>query len=145
MNLDHTPHPLVEDHYHIRSLIASQEKRFDDRSYHREKTKEREDRNDIIKDAKIVCITDFWCDKCEKDFKSMAIKEIEIDWTNSGQYISFYRSKCDRGHWCIRLVTDRHKDGFWTKSRRMAIDRGSHFADTIQPYETNFNLLYGKR
>lgn len=139
------PRPLVEEHYHIQMLIDQQDKRVRDRNYYREKAKEREDRPDIIKDAQVVVVTDFWCDVCKEDFKSMAIKEIEVDWTNSSQHIAFYRSKCDKGHWCMRLITDRHRDGFWSRSKRTALDRGRHFADTVQPYETNFNLLYGKR
>lgn len=143
--MKHQPKPLIEEHYHIQELIDGQEKRTNDRNYHREKEKEREERNDLIKDSQIVVVTDFFCHKCKEDFKSMAIRQVEIDWTNSNQYIAFYKTKCDKGHWCIRLITDRHKDAFWSKSRLMALDRGNHYADTVQPYETNFNLLYGKK
>lgn len=144
MNLDQAPHPLIEDHYHVRSLIEGQEKRSADREYHRNRTKDLEDRDSLIADSQLVAQTDFWCNTCKKDFKSQAIKQIELDWTSS-QRIAFYKTKCFRGHWCIRLVTDRHKDGFWQKSRLVALDRGNHFADTVQPFETGFNLLYGKR
>lgn len=143
--MKHEPKPLIESHYHIQELIDGQEKRTNDRNYHREKEKEREERNDLIKDSQIVVVTDFFCRKCKEDFKSMAIRQVEIDWTNSNQYIAFYKTKCDKGHWCIRLITDRHKDAFWSKSKLMALDRGNHYADTVQPYETNFNLLYGKK
>lgn len=139
------PKPLIEEHYHIQELISRQEKRVEDRNYHREKAKEQAERNDLIKDSKPVTITDFWCEDCSKDFKSMSIRQVEIDWSNSSQKIAFYRSKCDCGKWVMRLVTDRFKDGFWTKSKLMAIDKGSHYADTVQPFETGFNLLYGKK
>ncbi len=139
------PKPLIEEHYHIQSLIKGQEKRVEDREYHRNVSKEKEERNDLIKDAKRIVLTDFFCRKCKEDFKAVAIKEVEIDWSNSAQFIAFYRSKCDKGHWCQRLITDRHRDAFWSKSKLMALDRGNHFADTIQPHETNFNLLYGKK
>lgn len=142
---DHIPRPEVEQHYHIKSLIEGQEKRTADLNYHRAIAKEREERNDIIKDAKPFTLTDFFCRKCRKDFKGMAVKQIEVDWTNSTQSIAFYKTKCFKGHWCIRLITDRHTDAFWTKSKLMALDRGNHYADTVQPYETNFNLLYGKQ
>ena len=145
MKYDHEPRPNIEHHYHIRELIEGQEKRTADRNYHRDKEKEREERNDLIKDAKLVTLTDFWCEGCKKDFKSIAIKQIETDWSNSTQNIAFYKTKCYCGKWCIRLITDRYRDAFWSKSKLMALDRGNHFADTIQPYETNFNLLYGKR
>lgn len=143
--MKHQPKPLIEEHFHIKELIDRQEKRTDDRNYHREKEKEREEREDLIKDAKLFITTDFYCPKCKQDFKSQSIKEVEIDWTRPSQRIAFYRAKCDKKHWCIRLITDRHKDGFWQRSKAMARDRGKHYADTIQPFETNFNLLYGKK
>lgn len=145
MNFAQTPHPLIEDHYHIRDLINAQEKRSADRDYHRIRVKDSEERNDLIKDSKQVALTDFWCDRCGKDFKAQAIKQVEVDWTNSNQSVAFYKTKCFQGHWCIRLVTDRHTDSFWAKSKLIALDRGNHYADTIQPYETGFNMLYGKR
>lgn len=143
MNLNHTPHPLVEDHYHIRTLIEAQEKRSADRTYHRNRIKESEERESLIADSQQVIETDFWCDKCG-DFKGQAIKQIELDWTNSTR-IAFYKTKCFKGHWCTRLITDKHKDRFWQRSKLVALDRGNHFTDTVQPWETNFNLLYGKR
>lgn len=145
MNFDQTPHPLVEDHYHIQSLINSQEKRVQDRTYHRNRIKDLEDRESYVVDAKLMTVTDFWCDRCSKDFKAQAIKQVEIDWTNSKQSVAFYKTKCFNGHWCIRLISDRHKDKFWAKSKLVALDRGNHFEDTVQPFETNYNLLYGKK
>jgi hypothetical protein len=145
MNLDHTPHPLLEDHYHIRDLINAQERRAADRQYHRDRIKEQEDRNGIIADAKPVTLTEFWCDECHLDFKGEAVKQIEDDWTNPKQQIAFYKTKCFKQHWCIRLITDRHMDGFFQKSRRVAADRGNHAIDTLQPFETGFNMVYGKK
>lgn len=145
MKYNHTPRPEIEQHYHIRDLIERQEKRTEDRNYHRERGKIAQEREDLIKDAKLVCITDFWCNKCEKDFRFMSMKEIEIDWSNPIQRIAFYRAKCAQGHWCIRLITDRHRDGFFSRSKLMAIDRGKHYNDTLQPWQTGFNLLYNNK
>jgi len=145
MKFDHTPHPDIEDHYYIRELIEGQEKRSNDRTFHRNRIKDLAEREDLIKDSKAVALTDFYCTKCNEDFKGGAVKQVEVDWTNSSQSIAFYKHKCSKGHWCIRLITDRHKDAFFTRSKLMAKDRGSHFADIIQPWETNFNLLYGKK
>lgn len=145
MKFNQTPHPDIEDHYHIQSLINAQEKRTEDRAYHQNRVKELKERDDLIADSKFVTATDFYCVKCKKDFKSQAVKQIELDWTNSSQRIAFYKTKCFKGHWCIRLITDRHKDGFFQKSRFVALDRGNHYADTVQPHETGFNLLYGKK
>ncbi len=143
--LKHTPKPLIEEHYHINALINAQEKRTADRVFHQNKLKELNDREDYITDSKPVIQTDFWCNKCKKDFKGQAVRQIEVDWSNTSQRIAYYKTKCFKGHWCMRLVTDRHKDGFFIQSKLMALDRGNHYADTVQPNETNFNLLYGKK
>lgn len=143
--MKHDPKPLIEEHYHIQELIDGQEKRTADRNYHRNRQKDLEEREDLIKDSKFICMTDFYCAECKQDFKSIVTRQIETDWTNATQRIAFYKTKCDRGHWCIRLITDRHKDAFFTKSKLMATDRRNHIEDIIQPHETNFNLLYGKK
>lgn len=144
MKYEHTPRPLIEEHYHIKMLIEQQDRRAQDRTYYRDKAKDKEDRNDHIKGTQLVCVTDFWCDKCREDFKSMSVREVETDWSNPSQYIAFYKSKCAKGHWCIRLITDKQQDGFWQRSKKVAIDRGSYFADILQPFETGYNMLYGR-
>lgn len=139
------PKPLIEHHYHIQDLIDGQQKRTDDRNYHRERVKQLEERDKDIKDSTSFTVTDFWCDTCKQDFKSAAWREIEVDWSNTEQRIAFYRAKCNKKHWCMRLITDRKRDGFFIKSKLVALDRGNHTADIIQPYQTNYNLLYGKK
>lgn len=139
------PKPLIEEHYHIDELIKGQEKRSADRQYHKDRVKGLKERDDLIKDSKLVCLTDFWCDKCKRDFKFVSIREVEIDWSCPSQMIAFYRSKCDKGHWCIRLITDKHRDGFFIKSKLTRIDQGSHYADILQPWQTGFQLLYGNK
>jgi len=139
------PKPQIEEHYHIKELIDNQEKRSNDRTFHRNRIKELEEREELIKDAKWVTVTDFWCDKCKQDFKGQAVKQIEVDWSNTSQHIAFYKNKCDKGHWCIRLITDRHKDAFFFKSKLVALDRGNHQNDILQSFETGFNLVYGHK
>ena len=145
MKYEHTPRPEVEQHYHIQHLIETQEKRSDDRTYHRNKAKALEERNELLKDAKRLALTDFWCDTCRIDFKALAWKQTEIDWSNPNQMIGFYKTKCWHGHWCMRLITDKHKDGFFIKSRAIARDRGKYYNDIIQPGDTGYQLLYGKK
>lgn len=142
---ENTPRPEIENHYHIRELIERQEKRTDDRNYHRNKGKLAEERNDLIKDAEPYGQKEFYCEPCKEDFLAHAIKEVETDWSCLTQSIAFYRTKHWCGTWCMRLVTDRHRDSYWFKSLKVARDRGKHSLDTIQPHETNFQLLYGKR
>jgi hypothetical protein len=145
MKFDQTPHPLTEDHYHIQNLINGQEKRTADRVYHQNRVKALEERDKEIASVQDMVLTDFYCERCGKDFKAQAVKQIETDWTNSSQKVAYYKTKCFQGHWCIRLITDKNKDAFWTKSKQVAIDRGKGFNDMIQPGETNFNLLYGHK
>lgn len=145
INLDHTPHPLVEDHWHIRELINAQERRAEDRNYHRQRVKELEERTEDIATYKEFETKEFYCKRCREDFIGQVYKQVEVDWTNTKQTIAFYKTKCFKGHWCIRLISDRHKDGYFVKSRRVARDRGKHFSDIVQPDETNFNLLFGKK
>lgn len=144
MNFAHSPHPLVEDHYHIQELINAQQKRADDRGYHRDKEKLAQERNDEVKDSKLQDVKPFWCERCREDFYAESIKEVERDWSCPTQLIAFYRTKHWCGRWCIRLVTDRHKDAYWFKSVRVARDKGVHFEDIIQPHQTGFNMLYKK-
>lgn len=145
MRYEHTPRPLTEHHFHVKDLIETQDKRAEDRTYHRNKAKALEERMNDIKAAKPKELKAFWCETCELDFLAESFKEVEIDWSCPTQYVAFYRTKCFRGHWCMRLITDVHKDAYWFKSRRVRADQGEHALDTIQPNETNFNLLYGKR
>jgi len=142
---EHTPRPLIEEHYHIRMLFEAQEKNAADRQYHRDREKDKQERNDLIRDTKVKDIKEFFCETCKEDFQSETIKEVEIDWSNPSQYIAFYKTKCLKGHWCQRLITDRFSDRYWFKSRRVARDRGRHALDILQPWETNYQLIYGRK
>lgn len=145
MKFSETPHPLVEDHFYIQDLINAQEKRSNDRTFHRERVKALEERDDVIKDNQGLVTTDFYCETCREDFKGQAVKQIEQDWSCSNQNIAFYKTKCFKGHWVIRHITDKHKDGYFVKSRIIARQRGVHHDSIVQPFETGYNLLYGKK
>lgn len=141
---NYIPRPEIEHHHHIRDLIESQDKRVQDRTYHRERIKDLEERDIEINKANNVDTKDFWCSQCNKDFKGQAVKQIEIDWNNNTQRIAYYKTKCFKGHWCIRLITDKHIDGFFIKSRFVNLDRGNHTRDILQSFESGYNLLYKK-
>lgn len=136
--------PLIEEHYHIRALISAQERRAYDREYHRAKSKSAAERMDEIKDAKGKDIKPFYCVPCREEFYAETIKQVDKDWSCMSQYVAYYKAKCNKGHWCMRLITDRHRDGYWFHSKRVKADQGKHYADTIQPHQTGFNLLYKK-
>lgn len=145
MKYENEPRPEIEQHYHIRELIEGQEKRVADKNLHKQREQERDERNSLIRGVQDIVITDFWCDKCKEDFKAQVIKQVEQDWSDSTQNVAFYKTKCFKGHWCIRLITDKHLDPFFHKSKLLFKDRENHLNDIIQPWETGFNLLYGKK
>jgi len=142
---DYTPRPQIEDHYHIRALIEAQEKRSDDRSYYHDKNKSLAQREQDIRAAAPKELKAFYCQTCKKDFLAEAFKEVEQDWSNSKQQIAFYRTKCFKGHWCQRLITDHLRDKYFYKSKKIAQDRAKHAVDVLQPFETGFNIAYNKK
>lgn len=144
MKYEHTPRPDIEHHYHIKELIERQEERSADRTYHLNKQKDKDERMSLIKDVPNKVLTDFYCRHCRKDFKAESIKEVEIDWSCTTQYIAFYKTKCPIGHWNIRYITDKHRDPYWKQSKASQRDQGEHYADTLQPFQTGFNMLYKK-
>jgi len=146
MRYEDTPRPDVEHHYHVRELIENQEKRTNDRNLSRAKEKDKAERQEEILKAKPVDIVEFYCKTCEEDFAQVAFKQIETDWSNSSQNIAFYKSKHDDcGSWAIRHITDKFRDPYWSESKQVANDRGKHFKDLLQPGETGYNLLYGRK
>lgn len=145
MRYEHVPRPNVEHHPHIRALIESQEKRTADREQFRARDKQNSEREEIIADAKKMATIDIWCDKCRTDSKGVAVLQVETDWSNPRQRIAFYRMKCFKGHWCMRYVTDRMRDPFFIKSKAIRKMQGDHYADTLQEYQSGFQMLYGRK
>lgn len=142
----HAPRPLTEDHWHIQELIAAQEKRAERRTYYRNLEKMREEREKDIAAEDQVKLQGFWCEKCNMDFIALTMKHVQQDWSNPNQRIAFYRTKhkiC--GMWCLRYITDKLEDPYWSHSKLIAIDRGKAQVDLLQPFETNYNLVYGKQ
>lgn len=145
MRYEHEPRPDIEYHHHIRDLIEMQDKKARDRQMYRERQKALEDRDKEIASTKPKEVLPFWCRKCKEDFAAETIREIEKDWGDHKSNIAFYRTKCDKGHWCIRLAMDKFYDPYWRLSRKARKDQGEHFADIIQPFESGFELLYGHK
>jgi len=143
--LRYTPKPLVEEHHHIRELIARQDARVQDRNYHKAKEKAFAERSELIEDNKPVKLEDFWCERCKKDFKGVAFRQIENDWNDPSQQIAFYKTKCFHGHWCIRFITDKFLDPYWHRSKSVRMDRANHSNDLLQSFEEGYQLLYGKK
>lgn len=86
----------------------------------------------------------FLCRKCNKDYSPKRIVKVEQqDWNTNGVF-RFWRSKhC--GVWNVRLITDKLRDSFFIKSPSVIRDRRINRLDLLQPQETGFNMLYGRK
>jgi hypothetical protein len=140
MKFNQTPHPTIEDHYHIQELINGQEKRSAQRTYHQNVEKDRDAFEKYVASIPDMTLVDFWCAECKKDFIARVRKEVD-----SWGHFAFYRTKHKCGKWAIRHITDRFNDKYWFKSRNVANDRAVHHNDLLQEFETGYNTLYGKK
>jgi len=136
----HTPVPLIEEHYHIKSLIENQQKRSEDRTHSQNVEKDRDGQLKNIQGYAEIETLDFWCDQCKVDFVARAKKQID-----SWDTVAYYKTKHPCGKWCIRHITDRLRDAYFFKSKKVAHDRAEKSNDALQPFETGFNTLYGKK
>lgn len=138
---DHIPRPEIENHYHIRELIERQEARVADRNAHRDREKQANERQEEIQKAPMAELKDFWCGTCKEDFRGVGVKHVD-----SWSPLAYYKTKCKIcKNWSMRLITDKHRDKYFYRSKLVAYDRGKNALDMIQPGQTGFNLLYGKK
>ncbi len=137
---NYQPRVLVEQHYTIRNLIERQRKRTQDRNYHREIEKQRDENIKDIALAKDIELKEFWCSDCKMDFIARAKKIVD-----SWDLIAYYATKHPCGKWALRRITDRLGDEYWFKSLKVARDRFNAFDDTLQPFQSGYNMLYGKK
>jgi hypothetical protein len=126
-------------------LIDQQEKRAKDRIQSRDREKMLAERQEEIDRAKEWDVIEFFCAQCQEDFAHFANKQVETDWSNTAQKIAFYKGKHDCGTWAIRHITDKFNDPYWLESPQVARDRGTHHNDLLQPFETGYQLLFGRK
>lgn len=134
------PHPLVEDHYHIRELIEAQEKRANERTKWQEQKKSIDSLTKDIASFKEYETLDFFCNHCQLDFIARSRKEVD-SWDN----IAYYKTKHRCGNWCLRRITDRLRDHYFFQSKKIAYDRVINANEMLQPFQSGFNMLYGKK
>lgn len=133
------PHPLVEDHYHIQELIEAQQKRADERTRWQNEKKNIDSFEKYVQGFKDVELLDFFCTHCERDFIGKARKQID-SW---GQ-MAYYKIKHRCGTWCIRHITNRDRDAYFFRSKKVAYDRAENAINMLQSWETGYNTVYGK-
>lgn len=138
--LRHTPKPVVEEHYHIIDLINAQERRTRERVMYQDRAKAIDSFLKEVAGFKDIDTLDFYCEKCDREFVARARKHID-----SWSHFASYKIKHTCGEWCSRHITDRFKDKYFFKSRFLAHQRVDQHNDTLQPFESGFNMLYGKK
>ena len=136
----HSPVPLTEEHYHIKDLISTQEKRSEDRTHYQEVEKQRDGKQKMVAEFKDVESLDFWCEYCSRDFMARAKKQVD-----SWDGIAYYKTKHPCGTWAIRHITDRGRDKYFFLSANIRKDRREQENEMVQSFETGYNLLYGKK
>lgn len=135
------PTPLVEEHHHIRELIERQERRVEDRTRAQNIEKNRDSALKYIQGYKDIETLDFHCKDCGVDFVARARKQID-SWDKTWAY---YKTKHTCENWCIRHITNRLRDEYYFLSPKIARERAEQHNDLIQPFQTGYNTLYGKK
>lgn len=135
-----SPHPLIEDHYHIRELIEAQQKRAADRTNWQEQKKNIDAFQKYVDGFKNVELLDFYCERCEVDFVGRARKQVD-----SWDQLAYYKIKHRCGTWCMRLITHRFRDKYFFRSKKVAYDRSVNSKEMLQPFQTGYNMMYGKQ
>ncbi len=139
IKFDQSPHPLIEDHYHIQELIQAQQKRANDRTKYQNQKKQEDSFRNTTAGFKDIEVLDFWCDTCGRDFVARAAKQVD-----SWQELAYYKTKHRCGTWAIRHITDRVWDAYFFRSKKVAYDRMVNAINMLQSFETGYNTIYGK-
>jgi len=139
MNYEQEPRPEIEHHPHIRDLIQRQEKNVEDRNIHRNREKEKEERNKDIIEENGIELKEFWCNECSLDFAQIAYKQVDNWGLNA-----CYKGKCECGKWVIRYITDKNRDPYWNESDKTVALSRVNAEDLLQPHQSGFNLMYKK-
>lgn len=103
----------------------------------------RQDENSTtVNEAKDVDIIPFYCTDCELDSEGVGHKVIETDWTNKDN-IAFYVGHCEKGHRCIKRITDKVTDPYYNLSEIVHNQRIDAKDDMLTPNDYGFRALYG--
>ena len=88
----------------------------------------------------------FYCKHCKVDyFPKRVVKVEQNDWNTHGVF-RFWRAKHKEcGTMNVRLISQKLHDKFFIKSPSVCRDRRRFKLDLLQPTETGFDMLYGKK
>ena len=131
----------------IEKLEQRLEKRFQQRDREKEIEYAKYENQKDVQEALQTPITDFYCKKCNCDYEDLnASPIIETDWTQKGKYLVYVNSKHKKcSTWNRRYATNKNLDPYWVKSPKMKRDQGNYYRDMIQPHESGFDMLYGRK
>lgn len=100
-----------------------------------------------ITDASDFCRQIFWCDRCNQDFETLAVKQC-FTWNNElcAKYVAQGKhtknsEECNRV--CIRHITDVSTDPFFRHSKLIRDQQRKYAKDLLQPGDVGFKTLYG--
>ena len=131
----------------IRQKIQELKDRYDQRRNDREERRKLlepfVDRLNEIRGAPRATKSDFFCDKCNKDFAGLAFKQVSA--VRPMLPTAWFVSKCPVGHRTFRRITDRNTDPYYDRSRlvqRQRHDMRDYFLD---PSDPRFRVLYPRQ
>lgn len=97
-------------------------------------------RRDDILQAPMFIKSDFWCDRCKRDFDATGHKEVRVP--PKGVWFGYYVGICPEGHHALRYITDKLLDPFFYKSVRVKVQQGKYADEMLQPWQPRFRQLY---
>ena len=120
-------------------------KRIEENRDMRDRIKRREadhtSRVKTIREAAEVFTTDFWCDRCDKDYTGTGYKR--EGWLGNVP-TAWYVGKCLCGRQSIRRITDKHKDIYYYVSKKIKFQRVRNYNDMLTPADDLFKIIYPK-
>lgn len=124
----------------VQKLAAIVKSQQEERERYRKAEDIKTERQRTIDQAPTPWTTEFWCQVCSKDYIRLAHKIVISSYEEP---IAFYESKCPKGHYCRRRITDKMTDPYYFQSEQLRRARVELERDLIQPGDPRFKRIYG--
>ena len=93
-----------------------------------------------IKDAPDSQHMDFYCTTCERDFGAIGFKQVRVP--RGSVWFAYYEAQCPNGHTCLRYITDKITDPYFTQSPFIRAQQNQFEDAMLSPDSPRFKLLY---